>query len=456
MNTTRVNITTYFSVLFSLLLSLDLHAQAITMTPAGTWFSQLNQQIKRSKFEFAKSSNLNMTLPAGKIVSDQVDLKGQFHINEILPDLDQMKVALSVDEAVVTARNVQFQIIIQQDIGFGSATLNLNATCNAINMRLKSPQVINGFLDKTFQVKKIVDSLTKELITTEMIGCTQIAGLDQVVQEKVVDYIQKQLVSEQVLQLISVEMNSQLNKKINDLAQSYLGDALGNAHAHVRIDESFRLWSYLGENVETLFSPEEINSISQNSKTSILVKKAFLEKLVTIYLDRQLAASTISSHKNPDLEKLTCSRWVQFFVWPSLRALPKCFDMQISSRIKDLKLVDPLTMKFSAQVQTWVQAPEQKKDIAYFLSTVDVSLVGLTANLTSFNGTQYPTFLQWAGHSPRMSSGAIQAAVAALLSNEVAQIKSGADSNAALILSWLEFDKIRSIQADSLSFELKN
>ena len=456
MSTTRVNITPYFSVLFTLLLSLDLHGQAITMTPARAWIGQFNQQIKKSKFDFTKSSNLNMALPIGKIVSDQVDLKGQFHVNELQPESDQFKVTLSIDDAVVTARNVQIQIIIQKDIGFGSATLNLNATCGAINIRLKSPQVMNGLLDKNFQVKTILESLAKEVMTTEMVGCTGIAGLDQVVQEKVVDYIQTQLMSEQIHQIMSAEINTQLSKKISELAQAYLGDVTAHPQAHIRIDESFRLWSYIGENVETLFSPDEISSIAQNTKTSVLVKKAFLEKVLSTYLNKQLAVAKISSRKTPDLGKLTCSRWAQFFVWPSLRALPKCFDMRLTSRALEIKLVDPMTMKFVVKVQTWVQAPEQKKDIAYFLSTMNVSLVGLTAELTSFGGTQYPEFLAWAGHSSRMSTAPIQSAVEALLSAQVASLKSGKDADASLLMSWLKFDKIKSVQADSLSFELRN
>lgn len=457
MRKTRVKITSSISVLFILLLSLDLQAQAITMAPVGTWLRQLGDLIKNSSSEFEKKSNLNIDLPGGKIVSDQLTLKARYHVADLQSELKQFKLALSIDNAEVIAKNVQIQVLINQDLGFGSATLNLNATCSAIAVHLKTPQILNAYLNKNFQVEKIVGNISNNDLKTELVGCTEIAGLDQMIQDKVINYIQNQLVSQQLHQVLSEQIDIQLNEKINKLIKNYLGDAiLTSPAAHIRIDEDFRLWTYFGENAENQFSKEEINSISENTKKSVLVKKLFLEKIILSYLDKQLAATPISSQRMTDLQKLTCSRWTQFFIWPSLMALPKCFDMHLISRVKSLKLLDPRTMKFTVKIQTWVQAPAQQQQIAYFISNVEVSLISMSAEINDFRGKQNPEFLNWAGYSSRMSSKPLRAALQQFLSNKVIQIKNNKDPDTNLVLSWLKFEKIKSLTEDSLSFQLKN
>lgn len=451
---TRVNIISTISVLFVLLLSLDLRAQVVIMSPAQIWMKRLLQEAKKTPYNFENSSNLNISLPIGKIVSEQVKLAGQFQVADLKTELDQVKLTLNIDNAVALAKNVQIQVSIEKDLGFGSATINLNASCEAISMQLKKPQALVANLDHSLKIQALTENVSEDMIETKMIGCTAISGLDQAIQDKVMEYVRTQLLSQQFHQLLSAELSTQLGKKMTDVAQSFFANTPSLQPLQFRIDDQFRLWMFLGENSEKTFSSEEINLISANSQTTVLIKKGFLEKTLQQALDEQLKLANVTSKTIIELQKLTCSRWIQFFVWPSLRALPKCFEMDLISRAKEVKLVDLESLKFAVQVQTWVKAPEQNKDIAYFLSDSEVLLASSAINIKNFSGKQYPEFLNWSGHSSRMPTSQIQAAVQALLSKKMIDLQQNKNTNVSKILSWLQPKKSKAVGLDSLSFQI--
>ncbi len=453
---TRVSIISYISVLFVLLLSLDLRAQVVTMSPAAIWMKRLLQEAKKTPYNFENSSNLNISLPFGKVVSEQVKLAGQFQVADLKTELDQVKLTLNIDNAVALAKNVQIQVSIEKDLGFGSATINLNATCEAISMQLRKPQVLVANLDQALQVQGLSENFAADMIETKMIGCTAISGLDQAIQDKVMEYVRTQLLSQQFHQLLSAELSSQLGKKMAGLAQSFFADMPSLRPLHFRIDKQFRLWLFLGEDSEKFFSSDEINSISTNSQTTVLIKKEFLEMTLQQALDEQLKLANVTSKLATELQKITCSRWVQFFIWPSLRALPKCFEMELISRAKEVKFLDLKSLKFAVQVQTWVKAPEQNKDIAYFLSNSEISLASATVDIKNFSGKHFPEFLSWSGHSSRMPTSQIQGAVQALLSNKMTDLQKNKSTNVSLILSWLQPKKSKAVGSSSLSFQIKD
>ena len=444
----------YISVLLTLLLSLELQAQVVIMTPAKIWMNQVNTSVKSFTFEFEKTSSLNLSFPIGQVTSEQVGVFGRFQMTDFQSEADQFKIGFSILNAEVLAKNVQIQITIDKNLGFGSATLNLDATCSAIAIRSKAAQTMTARLDKAFHVTGLSADIQNSALTTELIGCTAIAGLDQVIKDKVIEYIQAQIISQQLHQILSEQISAQLSLKLNDLAKKYLSDNLPKPQARLRIDENFRLWTYLGSDLETNFSDEEINSIAANQKASVLIKKWFLEKSLQAYLEKKVTSADISSARNTELQKLTCSRWTQFFVWPSLMALPKCFEMKIVSQVKDLKLSDVSSLKFAVTIQSWAKAESQNKNIAYFNSNVEISLSALSANVVGFSGKQYPEFLNWSGHSGRMPLSQMQTAVQAFLFQQVQVAKGSQDLSAQGILAWLNFENAKSIKPDSVSFQL--
>ena len=451
-----IKILSSLSVFFVLLLSLDLRAQAISMSPVAVWVNELNKNIQRFTYDLTKTSQLNVSLPNGKITSDQVDWGGHFQLQQVQPELNQLKAAVSIQNLQVIAKNVQIQISIEKDLGFGSATLHLNATCAAITMHLKEPQPLYALIDKSLQVLQISETIPSSAFEMIMTGCTEIAGLDQAIQEKVLDYVRTQLMTQEIHQVVSREINLQLNKKINELAKTYLSQSISNPTVSVKIDDQLRLWAYLGENTEKLFSIEEISAISSNSKTTVLIKKVFLENTILNYLNSKVSAEPIFSSQTPQLKSLTCSRWSQFFAWPSLMALPKCFEMKIISRVKNLKLIDLKSMKFLINTETWAQAEKQHKDIAYFSSKINFSLEAMKPNLISFTGQQFPDFLNWSRASNRMPTSQIGSAFETFLSHHMTNLKLSQDPQTNLILSWLKFEKVSAVGMDSVSFQLKD
>ena len=456
MKKNSIKILSSFSVIFALVLSLDLHAQIISMSPEALWIGQLNKNIQKLTYDLEKTSQLNISLPNCKVKSDLVELVGNFQLTQAQPELNQLKVSVSIHNLEVIAKNVQIQIAINEDLGFGSATINLNATCAAVTLHLQKPQPLYALLDKSLKVLQISEAIPGNAFQTILSGCPAIAGLDQAIQEKVIDYVRAQIMTQEIHQLVSAEITHQLNKKIDELAKNYLSESITNPTVHIKIDDQLRLWAYLGENTEKLFSPEDIATISNNTKTTILVKREFLEHTILNHLNKKIAAAPLFSSQIPQLRSLTCSRWSQFFAWPSLMALPKCFEMKIISRVKELKLVDLNSLKFALKAESWAQAEKQKKNIAYFSSKIKFSLASLKPNVTAFEGIQFPSFLGLSGYSDRLPTGQIATAFETYLIQQMAELKSSPDPSTNLILSWLKFEEVKAVGIDGLSFQLRN
>lgn len=442
MTLTRIKLPYYISAFLTLVLSPDLVAQALVMSPSQQWIPQLINVANPIVLEYEKISQLNLTLSEGKIISDHVGFTGRFKLQDLSPELTTQlfKLELVLENAEVVAKNVSIQISTSRDLGFGSATINLNVQCAAISIHLKYPQHVSAALDKSLNVAAVSATIKNDALDTVLSGCTAISGLDQAIQEKVLQFIKEQIINEQIHRSISEEIAKQLAKKLSTIGR-------------VVIDDQFRLWTFLGSTTEQTFSAEETASIANNSATSMLVKKSYVESLVKDQLNLAMAKNPVLSKLDTGLQKITCSRWAQFFAWPSLMSLPKCFDLKIISQINEVKLLDPEKLNFSFKLNSWAIAPEQKKDIAFFMTTAQVSLMEKSISVSDLVAKQYPDFLSWARQSGRISTKIIKSSLQKLLSEKLLLLSNNQDKEK--LLNLLDMQNAKSINAETLSIQLK-
>ncbi len=441
MRITRIKLPHYISAFLTLVLSPDLLAQALVMSPAQQWIPQLINAANPVVFEYEKVSQLNLTLPEGKIISDHVGFTGRFKLQNLTPELSTQlfKLELVLDNAEVLAKNVSIQISMNRDLGFGSATINLNVQCAAISIHLKQPQVVSASLDKSLNITNVSASLKNDVLDTALSGCTQISGLDQAVQEKVLQFVRKQIINEHVHRSLSEVLSKQFAKKLAMLGRTV-------------IDDQFRLWTFLGNATDQTFTQDETASVANNVVTSMLVKKSYIESLVKDQLNSEIEKHPVLSKLDAGLQKITCSRWAQFFAWPSLMALPKCFNLKIVSQINEVKLIDPVKMSFSFKLNSWATAPEQRKDIAYFATTAQISLMQNTSDISELSAKQYPDFLSWAKQSGRISTKLIKASLQNLLADKLSVFSK--NQNKEKLVNLLDVQNSKFITAETLAVQL--
>lgn len=440
MRSNRIKLPIVISAFLLLVLSPDLLAQALVMSPQQQWIPQLVRVTKESALDFTKESQINLIRPESKITSEHVRFSGKVQLQGLSPEFStqQFKLELKLQAAHLVAKNLSIHIALHKDIGFGSATLNLNIQCEAIEISLKQPQSIQAALDRNFQVKELATLFSEDTFETSLVGCTQIAGLDQALQEKVLLFVREQIISKQLHQIISDEFGKYLQRKIS-------------GRGTFRVDEQFRLWTTLGE-TEPAFTPDEIAAIADNKMTSMLVRKSTVEKQIQSQLNAEILKHPILSKDNKDLQKLTCSRWAQFFAWPSLMALPKCFNLKITSEVQDVKLADLSTMNFSFSLKSWALAPDQRKNIAFFFTRGQVSLIQQNSRINDLSGKQFPEFLQWAQRSKRISTQMIKTALQNFLNDKLQFF--GKSDKALQIFDLVDVQSTQLISPDTLVLKL--
>lgn len=456
MNTINPTPSRFISAFLTLILSPVLHAQVLLVSPVSKWLPALNTITKAYVFEMEKFSVLNLKIPEGSVESTDVDLTGRFQISNLSPDMstNQFNMEIGLQNAEVLAKNVRIQISMKQDLGFGSATVNLNVQCAAISLQILSLEKLFAKVNRDFQVIELTNNLTKDSVKTNLIGCTQISGLDSAIQEKVISFIQAQMLNSQFLHYISNEISLQLNKKLEELAKNFLNTDEGSGSIKLGIDEKFQLRVTITNPLFNEFSADELAAVSEINSTTLLIKKAYLEKVTRDQLNVEISNRPLTSKMNAGLRKLTCSRWAQFFSWPALSALPKCFDLQVVSKLENVKLVDPAHMKFNFDLKSWAKAVDVKKDLAFFRTASSVDFSAMKSNVNFLEAHPFPEFLSWSGKSSRISSGIFKAALETYLSEELTKLKS--NQVKLKLFNFFDIQKSKFISPDTVLVQLKN
>lgn len=416
----NIKLTQSISALLILILSPDLRAQSVAMIPSDIWTSKLNSVLTSVSNPFSKTTAFNFL--NGQVVSNQVDFSGQFTILNLKPDVQSGLFGLQVtlDSVQAVAKDLQIHVQVEQDLGFGSATINLNAVCSSAIVNTKSAQSVFVQVDRNFQVQSVQTNFDKLNLETKLEGCDAIHGLKEEVQARLLAVLKTQLFESHLKQIISSEISNQINLKIKNVVSYFVENKAKDVNVKLSIDTLNKMWIFVGDKADTTFTVEEIAQLSRSDKSAALIKKDQLEQSLMRNLNAQMVASPIISQGNSKLEQLTCSRFVQFFVWPALKAFPKCFVMQFVSEIKELKLTDLAQLKFFVKANSWAQAKEPLRNIAFFTIASDVSLNPSKVKINSIVGQHDPEFLKWSGKSSRISTSLVTSTLQSYLQQQIA------------------------------------
>jgi hypothetical protein len=402
--------------------------EAIAFIPQQIWMKQLKTQLEGAKigldhhidqYEYASQDG------SIRFVSDRVNFAALFQANfpstSLSPAID---LSLQLNEANVQVSNFNLAVVIQKDLGFGTATLNLDMHCDAINLRLNNnhPAAAQIRIDKgQFSLSQLDWNLKNSQLQTELIGCKEIAGFDQLLKEQIQQLIEQKFVVEILQQAVNSQINDLVSQKISFELNKYADRLKLAKEQTTHFDEQNNLWLYSGANLELIFTNEEIQKIKNSPKAVLMIKKKSLDKLAKDILNESLRAHIISSKENKSMNRLTCSRLIQTFVWPSLKSLSKCFNMQIQNQVQEFSITDIRSLSFSLKMGSW--ASGEGHDIAYFQSTLTANLSQAQASMTSFLAQSQPEFIKWSGRSKRISTSLIKPTLQNLLDLTIVNLK---------------------------------
>lgn len=380
-------------------------------------------EIKDELNGFAQNNEDNSIQGA----SDRVSISSTLKTNLIKSsDNKNLRVQLSMIETKVVAENLNLNIVIQKDLGFGTATLRLHYQCQSLNIAVKnqSPMEISAEINQGQISAQSLDwDLSQNSSEINLVGCSGTAGLDQQIKVQVDQFLKNKMINEVLQRLINQKVNKIVAQNLTETLSQYQKEFNVGNNLKQHFDENNNLWIESGLEPLKTFTAAEISSIKSQSEISILIKKENLERLVQEKLNEILITKDLSSLTSSELTKLTCSRWTQTFVWPALKSLNKCFELVIQNRVKKINLSSIDSKQFELQMESWAKGEQQY--LAYFSSSLKVSSQQLAVDVQSFSAQANPDFVKASGRSSRISTKLLQSAIEPWLAQTIKKFSEG-------------------------------
>ncbi|MBC7742696.1 MAG: hypothetical protein H7061_10890 [Bdellovibrionaceae bacterium] len=407
-------------VLYAETLPQSLPAQAVAFIPFAKLISKVKETFSTQSFNFSDSlPGFQSQSSDGRVqvVSERIDLAVQLQMKSISnAQPNALNLQMQLQNASAAAHNLNLVIAIRQDIGFGVATMTYNMQCQEAQLQLNNRNSISA--DVLFQQghatsPAIVWDLSNTEISTTLVGCNEIPGLEDEIKVQIKNLIQQSFILDGIKNLVNANLDKVINEKLGQQIEAYAKNLnLSQAPSH-SFDEKSNLWLFSSADVVNLFQASELAELGRSTTPSLLVKKSGIETMLKTALNQYLASATISSKTTSGLDRLTCSRFVQFFVWPALRSLNRCFEMTIQNRVKKVAITNLKNLEMSIELQSW--AAGDNKNLAYASGLVSIKPLEVSAYLSNFDLRQDPGFTSWSGRSSYISSNTLKKALQSLM-----------------------------------------
>lgn len=412
--------------------SAEKKVDAVAFAPSQVWLSQLKTQIQNAKLDLdQRLENYAYSTQDAMIhfVSEQVNLNAQFQSKIVETGVEHsvIQAALQLTAAKVSVSNFNLEAIIQKDLGFGSATLKLNMHCDGLELGLKNDNPILSEIkvqQGQFSVSQLSWDLRNSQIDTKLIGCKEVAGFDQILKNQIQQNIEKSFVIDALQQMVNQKINGVIQQQISAFLTQVVAKLKVAQNQKIQFDDKNNLWIYSGDSVQENFTSEELDKIRSSAKAALLIKKQNLETFAKDAINDVLRTKILSSKTIDGMSRLTCSRLIQTFVWPSLKSLRKCFEMKVQTQVQSLSITDLANLSMNVKVGAW--ASGEGHQIAYFESGLHANLMRSFVEMRSFKGQAHPDFVRWSGRSKRISTSMIESSLEGLLHSSVLQLKQNA------------------------------
>jgi len=274
-------------------------------------------------------------------------------------------------------------VVVKIKVKSECSNINLNLKADWVNLKLAQTETSKNPFD--FGLEAVDLDYQKPILTMNEFSCTNIQGLEAEIKENLFEnFNQLNLYQEVFL------------KKLNELIQSKIQSSLLSIKKTIRqnlnaigLNEKLRVKSLNSQLMILQFSiNKDLNSELQPIPEGLLLDKEqliinvnkddFTQFAIDMIKDKT-RKNFISSKNIKAVNKLTQSRFQQFFVWPALMKRPKGQELIFKPTIESLKLninENTFTNKVKIEFVTGLWTFDLNAPMVYFRSkfNTDVSI----------------------------------------------------------------------------------
>ncbi len=270
---------------------------------------------------------------------------------------------------------------------------------------------------------KITDlNLGKPKLSVQNLKCSNIAGFEDLVADEILQQFTqldfyKPVLLTKMNELLAGQVEkyaAKAEKAIKDQVMSV--DGLSQPlFSLLQINDQYIDIGFALNKPEATFS--HVANYNLNSDAVMVVDKSELQEYIKHSLSEKLAKLSYSSKNITELDKLTRSRFKQFFVWPALMKLPKGQELilrpmleSLSFTLKPDSYVSNLNLTATAGI--WIMARNEsmvylRSNLTAGSNVANTAQVKTTIQSLTSNAVWDQNFLKRYGASKRISTGIV-------------------------------------------------
>lgn len=350
----------------------------------------------------------------------------QFVLNN--PKIEILVPKVSIDTVLIKEVN---GVILRLNVKSTCENIKLITSTDAINIQAAVMGLAeSNQVDLSAEITNI--NLGTPKLTVGDFKCDNISGFEDLIEDEIlqqfarIDFY-KPVLQEKVNSLIAAHLKKYAAKAEQAITDQILSvDGLTSLRfSLLQINEKFIDIGFSLNNPETTAAFDTDYNIS--SDAVLVVDKTEMQEFLKEGLSAKLEKLSYSSKDIPELDKLTKSRFKQFFVWPALMKIPKGQELILRPMLESLNIaVKPNAyvkqLDLSATAGLWVFA--QKEAMVYLRTYLNAtSNVANAAQVqTSISNLKTTSvwdtgYLKRHGNSKRISTGLVDSTAQKFFNN---------------------------------------
>lgn len=334
------------------------------------------------------------------------------------PQLDIIVPKLEVDTYIV------------QEVNGVILKLHVQSTCESIRLTTTTEGIsvfaaISGSAksDHVNMSAKVSDiNLGTPKLAIQGFKCSNITGFENLIADEILKQFTqydfyKPIIVEKMNLLLSEQLEKyavKAEKAIKDQVMSVDGLS-APLFSLLQVNENYIDIGFALNNPEANFN--SVNGYKMNSDGAMIVDKSELQDYLKSSLSAKLAKLSFSSKNITELDKLTRSRFKQFFVWPALMKLPKGQELILRPMLESLSFtVKPNSyvsnLNLIATTGLWIMARNEqmvylRSNLQAISNVANTAQVKTTIQSLQSNAVWDSKFISKYGASKRISTSIV-------------------------------------------------
>lgn len=286
------------------------------------------------------------------------------------------------------------------------SSIKMVATSSQVNLKLSRVEAAGSVFDLALAAQQL--QYEKPNLEIASFECTNIQGIEAEIKENIFEnFNQLDLYNNVFLEKLNIAVQDKIHEVLVSIDQSIqenFNKLRMNLNQKIRVKSigSDKMTLQFAFNKELIKDAivDKIPSQVGNGTYGVMfnVKKDELIAFIKQLLKAKLDTVQISSTQIKALDKLTKSRFQQFFVWPALMKRKKGQELILRPTIENLNIAvqnNTFSKDLQTQINTGLWTMDENRPMVYFKSSFTSHITFLNGSETSFPISGLTTKAQW-------------------------------------------------------------